>query len=113
MISVSSQIIAASTMTMKTGVVPTKTLAKPALPGKKCRFSSSHTCSPIPASPSTRATTALACQARLLPALIRVSPTSWSTALTTTSAMITAPAQGCGPLNPAGCHIPCEFSDRR
>ena len=31
----------------------------------------------------------------------------------TTSAMISAPAQGCGPLNPAGCHMPCEFRARR
>ena len=47
MIRISSQIMAPSTTTRKTGVAPTKTLANPALPGKNGRFSSCQICSPI------------------------------------------------------------------
>ncbi len=63
--------------------------------------------------PSTSATSAPACQARLLPALIRWSTSVCTTALTTMMAMMIVPIATDGWTKPEPCHRPLEFSERR
>ncbi len=109
----SSQIMVPSTSRANTGDAPTKTLAKPAWPGKNGRLVSCQTCRTQAARPSKSAISAVPNQTCFLPALIWVRPTEAMIALTTTRPMIRAPWTLFGGVRLDGYQLPNEFSDRR